>query len=326
MAADHRGGTVREMIRKLIIHAGSLALALAVLVFNAQAHGGKIDGPEDLWRAWSFDPLIVISLTISAAIYLSGLLRLWAFSEKGRGISKWSAAAFAGGWFALVIALVSPLHPWGQLLFSAHMTQHEILMLVAAPLMVLGRPFIAAMWAMPQAWRKRVGSFAGSGPVKRTWDIFTNGFVAWAVHAAALWVWHIPFLFQATLESDLVHTLQHASFFGSALLFWFAIIYGERGLASYGAGVLYLFTTSIHSGILGALLTFTTRIWYPIYSDSTASWGLTPLEDQQLGGLIMWVPAGLVYIVAALFMFAGWMRESEKRVLRREELLSGDLA
>jgi putative membrane protein len=84
--------------------------------------------------------------------------------------------------------------------------------------------------------------------------------------------------------------------------------------------VLYLFTTSIHSGILGAFLTFTTRVWYPAYSDSTAAWGLTPLEDQQLGGLIMWVPAGIVYIAAGLVMFAGWMRESEKRVLRREEI------
>lgn len=135
------------------------------------------------------------------------------------------------------------------------------------------------------------------------------------VHAAALWIWHVPFLFEATLESDLIHLLQHASFFGSALLFWWAVLYGRRGAASYGAGVLYLFTTSIHSGVLGAFLTFTKKVWYPIYSHPAVNWGFTPIEDQQLGGLIMWVPAGLVYIAAGLVMFAAWMRESERRAV-----------
>lgn len=290
------------------------------------AHEGKLDGPDDLWTDWSFDPLIVASLMASLAIYCYGLVRLWVSSERGRGISGWAAASFAAGWVSLVIALISPLHPWGEVLFSAHMTQHEILMLISAPLFVLARPLIAAMWAMPPAWRVPVANVFKTGLLKKTWDFFTNGFVAWAVHAVALWAWHIPVLFQATLKSDFIHTLQHTSFFGSALLFWWAIIYGRRDLASYGAGVLFLFTTSIHSGILGALLTFTTRVWYPAYSDTTAAWGLTPLEDQQLGGLIMWVPAGIVYIFAALFMFAGWLRESEKRVLRREEIWAASSA
>ncbi|MBV9215049.1 MAG: cytochrome c oxidase assembly protein, partial [Acidobacteria bacterium] len=132
-------------------------------------------------------------------------------------------------------------------------------------------------------------------------------------------IWHIPYLFQATLESDLVHTFQHVSFFGSGLLFWWSIIYGRQGIANYGLGVLYLFITSLHSGILGAFLTFTRRVWYPIYSPSTAEWGLSPVEDQQLGGLIMWVPAGLVYIGAALIMFAAWIHSSERLAIRREE-------
>ena len=117
-----------------------------------------------------------------------------------------------------------------------------------------------------------------------------------------------------------MHTAQHLSFFGSALVFWWAIIYGKRGVSSYGAGVLYLFTTSIQSGLLGVFLTLTTNVLYPVYSETTSAWGLSPIEDQQLGGLIMWVPAGIVYIVAALFMFAAWMSESEKRVVRREAL------
>ena len=293
------------------------SLAIVLLTVAVSAHDGPHNEAE-LLSSWAFDPLVVVSLLASAFVYGLGLFRLWRTTKVGSAIGGWEASAFAAGWLSLALALISPLHPWGEVLFSAHMTQHEILMLVSAPLIVLGRPLIATMWAMPPGWRKDAGRVLNSTPVERLWDGLTNPAVAFAVHAVALWVWHIPLLFQATLDSDLVHTLQHASFFGSALLFWWAIIYGKRGTASYGAGVLYLFVTSLHSGLLGAFLTFTRRVWYPIYSDSTAAWGLTPIEDQQLGGLIMWVPAGIVYIAAALFMFAGWLRESERRVRLRE--------
>jgi putative membrane protein len=282
------------------------------------AHDGKPHDFDALWRAWSFDPLVVTVLAFSAVIYLSGLRNLWNAGGRGHSINGWEAAAFVCGWVSVFIALVSPLHAWGEVLFSAHMSQHEILMLISAPLLVLGRPFVAAMWAAPPSWRRPLGSAVSVPHLKTLWRRVSSPFVAWMIHALALWIWHIPLLFQATLRSDLVHTFQHASFFLSALLFWWAIIYGGRGVTSYGAGVLYLFTTSIHSGLLGVLLTLTSRVWYPAYSDTTSSWGLTPIEDQQLGGLIMWVPAGIVYIVAALIMFSGWLRESGIRALRRE--------
>ena len=101
----------------------------------------------------------------------------------------------------------------------------------------------------------------------------------------ALWAWHIPFLFQATLESTWVHAFQHASFLGSALLFWWAVLHGRSRPMGFGAAVLYMFTTALHSGLLGALLTFARSAWYPVYSGTTQPWGLSPLEDQQLGGL-----------------------------------------
>jgi putative membrane protein len=312
---------MRQVERKTRLVALWIAVC-CVSVSSVRAHGGEVPGPDDVWTAWSFDPLVVLSLILSATIYLVGLANLRRASEKG-GINTWAITAFWSGWFALFIALVSPIHELGSALFSVHMMQHEILMLVAAPLFVMGQPLIATMWALPQSWRKPSVRLLKTDAIERARRFLTNGFAAWSIHAAALWVWHIPYLFQATLKSDVVHTLQHVSFFGSALLFWWAIINSPRAAASYGAGILYLFTTSIHSGILGAFLTFTTRVWYPVYSDTTSAWGLTPIEDQQLGGMIMWVPAGIVYIAAALFMFAGWMRESEKRVRRREAMLAG---
>jgi putative membrane protein len=295
-------------------------LLLAAFATTALAHGDEPHDLGDLPFTWGLDPLVILSLALSGWLYLRGVRRLWREASAGRGIKRWEAVAYACGWLALFVALVSPLHPLGEVLFSAHMTQHELLMLVAAPLLVLGRPVIAFLWALPPGWARRVGGWGKARPFRGVWRAVTNPLAAWAIHAAALWVWHAPVLFQATLESDFVHTLQHVCFLGSALLFWWALVHGPRGLMGYGAAVLYLFTTSVHSGVLGALITFTGTVLYPAYEKTTASWGLSPLEDQQLGGLIMWVPAGLVYIVAGLALCAGWMRESERRVLKREAL------
>jgi putative membrane protein len=301
----------------LILSLFTFSFFLSPFSFTS-AHEGKPHHLSDLPYTWGLDPLVIVSLAVSGWLYLRGVRNLWREAATGRGIRRWEAAAYAGGWLALFIALVSPLHPMGEVLFSAHMTQHELLMLVAAPLVVLGRPMIAFLWALPLKWARHVGGWSKAAWFERMWRAVTNPLTAWMIHAAALWVWHAPVLFQATLKSDLMHTFQHVCFLGSALLFWWALIHGPQGLMGYGAAVLYLFTTSAHSGVLGALITFTGTVLYPAYNKTTASWGLTALEDQQLGGLIMWVPAGLVYIVAGLALCAGWMRESERRVLKRE--------
>ena len=286
------------------------------------AHNGKPHTWHDLARTWSFEPGVIVALALSGILYWRGVRRMWREPQReaGRrgGVRPWEAWCYAGGWLALFVALVSPLHPWGRVLFSAHMTQHEVLMLVAAPLLVLGRPLAPLLRALPLGWARAAGRLSKLAWWQRVWRFITNPFVAWAVHAVALWVWHVPALFQAVIEHEWVHTLQHLSFFLSALLFWWALIHGRQGALGYGAGVLYMFTTALHSGLLGALITFAAGVWYPAYAHTTETWGLTPLEDQQLGGLIMWIPAGLVYVVAGLALFAGWLRESEARVVRRE--------
>jgi putative membrane protein len=295
-----------------------LSMALVIGDVNTTfAHEGKPHTWHDLWRSWSFEPVVVFSLILTAGLFILGLRKAWRHSGAGKGIRKWEALAFVGGWFALFIALVSPIHAWGQVLFSAHMTQHEILMLVAAPLLVLGRPLIAFMWALPLAWSRRIGAFSKIGWFQKSWRVLTIPLVAWVIHAVALWSWHEPMLFEAVLHDEWVHTAQHLSFLLSALLFWWALIQGRQGWMGYGAAALYVFTTSLHSGLLGALLTFSRTIWYPSYVGLTNSWGLTPLEDQQLGGLIMWIPAGVLYAIAGLALVAGWLREAETRALQR---------
>jgi cytochrome c oxidase assembly factor CtaG len=281
-------------------------------------HEGQPHNWQELERAWSFEPLVVASLVLMAGLFAVGLWRLRREAPGRRFPRTWEQLCFVGGWLALFIALVSPLHAWGSVLFSAHMTQHEILMLVAAPLLVLGRPLVVFLWAFPVEWSRRIGNLAKVPTISRAWHYLTIPFVAWLVHAVALWTWHVPLLFEAVLHNEWVHTLQHLSFLISALLFWWALIHGPQGAMGYGAALLYLFTTSIHSGALGALLTVARSVWYPSYIGLTSSWGMTPLEDQQLGGLIMWIPAGLVYVIAGLALFAGWLREADVRAAKRE--------
>src|SRR4051794_22046856 len=270
--------------------------AAAVLLWAAAAPaalghgGGEAAGPAGprgwggLWAALAVEPGGLIPLALSAALYVRGLWRLWRAAGFGHGVRAWEAACFAGGWLVLVVALVSPLHPWGSVLFSAHMTQHELLMLAAAPLLVLGKPIVATLNGLPPGWGRSMAGLTRVDWWRRTWKLLTNPLAAWSIHAAVLWLWHVPALFQATIDNELVHAIQHLSFLLSALLFWWAVLQGTYRATGYGVAVLYMFTTAFHSGLLGALITLARSIWYPAYRGKTESWGLTPLEDQQLGG------------------------------------------
>src|SRR4051795_52889 len=172
---------------------------------------------DELKYWWAFEPGTVIPLLLSALLYAIGAIRLRRVNKHAIGAVEISC--FAAGWLTLVIALVSPLHPWGSVLFSAHMTQHELLMLVAAPLLVLGRPMIPFLWALPKGMAIELSGLTKANWWRATWAFITAPFVAWIIHALVLWTWHIPALFDATIGSEFIHALQHASFLGSALLF-----------------------------------------------------------------------------------------------------------
>ena len=267
--------------------------------------------PQGWWRAWSLEPSLVAPLGLLVAWYGLGLSTLWGSAGVGRGVRIREAGAFAIGWVTVAVALLSPLHGLSEVLFSAHMAQHELLMAVAAPLLVLGRPIVAGVWALPQRWRRVAGAWTTDLRVRAAWETVTHPLSAWCLHAAAIWLWHLPSLYQASVQHEPIHALQHISFLGSALLFWWSILRPRAGRAGLPWGVVSLFTTAMYTGILGALLTVSTRVWYPIYDATTGPWGLTPLEDQQLAGLIMWIPAGIAYAAAALGLLGSWLREPQ---------------
>jgi putative membrane protein len=267
----------------------------------AGAAWGHTPAPESASTSmpWTWEPWVLVLLALSLGLYLAGLASLWRRAGEGRGIRRSHAAAFLAGWLALAAALVSPLDALGQSLFSAHMVQHEVLMVVAAPLLVIGRPLAVWIWGLPAAWRQPAARIARLPAVQGPWAVLTYAPAAWALHGIVLWAWHLPALFEAALHSTLVHTSQHLSFFFTALLFWWAPL-GSRSQTGHGASMLYLFTTMVHTGALGALLTLSPTIWYPSYGSTAAALGVDPLEDQQLGGLVMWVPTGLAYLFAGI--------------------------
>jgi putative membrane protein len=290
------------------------ALALMLLIpRGAFAHVTSGASESHLERTWTWDPWILTFLIVTAAVYLVGLVRSQRTTERGQRFATWPVGAFVLGWLVLVMALVSPVHAMGDSLFSAHMVQHELLMVIAAPLLVIGRPELICLWALPLSWRKSLARLQHLSPIHASGRFLLLPVTAWVLHGAALWIWHIPFLFNATLSHEWVHALQHASFLGTALLFWASLLYGHAGRRAFGEGIIYVFTTAVHTSILGALLTFASSPWYSAYTTTTTAWGLTPLEDQQLGGLIMWVPAGVVYIIVGLWLFAAWIRDSDRR-------------
>lgn len=267
---------------------------------------------------WELAPTIVAPLVVAGALYAAGAGRLWRATRIGRGVSGWQAISFGAGWVVLALALVSPLHEASERSFAAHMIQHELLMVVAAPLLVLGRPVVAMLWALPPRLRASCGRLSRRRGWRAGWRQLTEPWHAWVLHGAAIWVWHAPRLFQQTLTSDAVHAAQHASFIGSALLFWWTLIHARRRGMTDGVAVLYLFTTAVHTGALGALLTFSRTLWYPAYATTGGMWGLGPLEDQQLAGLIMWIPATASYMIAGLLLLARALRRSEWRVSRAQ--------
>jgi putative membrane protein len=269
---------------------------------------------------WHPDPLVTSLLGIAMLLYALGLGRLWRKAGVGRGITLAQASSFAAGMAVLALALVSPVHAWSEQLLWVHMLQHELIMVAAALLLVLGRPLEAWTWALPATGRRMLGGWSRAGPWRALWLALTLPLGAWIVHAAVLWLWHAPALFQAALRSEAVHTWQHSSFLAAAAAFWWAVLGGDARRPRFGVGACMLFSTMLLTGALGALLTFSTGVWYPAYAAAAAAGSLDALEDQQLAGLIMWVPGGAVYMAAALAIAARALRSLARRTDARDAL------
>jgi putative membrane protein len=276
-------------------------LWLIVAAAPAMAHGPAAVQPDAPWRSWNFDLIVVLPLFLSVWLYGRGVLRLWARAGSGRGVTYAHVLAFALGEAALIVALVSPLDPLGETLLSAHMAQHALLVALAPPLLLLGKPGVAFAWALPASRRQAFLLSTGWRALAGLGEALSRPLPAAVLHGLTLWFWHAPAAFDAAVANSGVHALEHVSFFGTALLFWRALL-NARSSRRAGLALGPAFATLIHGGLLGALLTMAPYPLYWSYRDHAELWGLSPLEDQQLAGLLMWVPMGLIYLGACLLL------------------------
>ena len=289
----------------------TLAATVAVLSATRPVAAHGLAG--EAAHRWTWEPWTIALLAISALLYGAGTRAIWQRAGVGRGVRGWQAAAFAAGLLSIAVALLSPVAWLSEILFSVHMTQHEILMLISAPLLVFGQPLLAMLWAFPAGSREAWSRWSQRRAVGFAWQAVTAPLAVFLLHALAIWIWHAPALYEAALRSTGVHAIEHLSFTLTAVLFWWGMVHGRYGRMAYGAGVLYVFLTAIHTSVLGALMTIAPGVLYPSYVQAGAAWHVDALEDQQLAGLLMWVPSGLVFIVFGLALFAAWLGESGKR-------------
>lgn len=262
---------------------------------------GQAPLPGELWSTWHAEPLVLVGLVLLVGLYLRG---------RGRD-ATWRRWCFAGGITALAVALLSPLDALAGALASAHMVQHLLLTLVAAPLLAVAAPGGALLRGAPPVVRLRVSRWRRT--LRMTGSVthlLRRPVVAWGAAVVTLWLWHAEVLYDAALSRPFVHALQHTSFLLTAVLFW-RVAVGTRAVRAYpGLAVLLLFMTTVQNALLALLLTFADTPWYGGYATTTLPWGLEQLADQHLAGAIMWVPAGFIYLGAALTVLAGWLRST----------------
>jgi cytochrome c oxidase assembly factor CtaG len=263
----------------------------------------------DFWLTqWNWEPSILIGTVLVVGLYLYAIGPLHRRYYPDEQIKTGQTVSFLLGMLLMFLALVSPLDELGDsYLFSAHMVQHLVLTIVGPPLLVIGTP----AWFLKPIVRNKVAF--------RIAKALTYPAVAFILYNADFWLWHAPPLYNATLENQNIHILEHLTFIIFGILNWWPIFSQSKDLPrlSLGGQVLYLFLSGMPSVLLGAGLTFSPPLYAP-YIAAPRVWGISAATDQQLGGLIMWVPVSIAYIVIMSILFIRWMQQQEAKQLAQE--------
>jgi cytochrome c oxidase assembly factor CtaG len=239
---------------------------------------------------------ILLILILTAGLYLRGWLRLRSFYQNR--IPAWRAGSFLLGIFLIWVAVASPIAGTAHELLTGHMVQHLLLMTFAAPLIWVGEPMIAFVHGMPKRVQDTMAPLLRWRPTQVLGNAITHPAACWLGAAGALFGWHIPALFALGMESPVCHAIMEMSFLVTGLLFWWPVFQPWPSLKKPGwLIVFYLFLATLPCDILSGFLVFCDRVVYPGYVDSLQPFGLSPLQDQQLAGALMWTVVTVIYFI-----------------------------
>lgn len=265
--------------------------------------------------SWDLRLEIILPLLLGAVLYGAGWRKLRLRGSR-RLASKGRLSSFLVGLAVVAVSLMSAIDSFSADLFLMHMIQHLLLIMVAAPLIVLANPFPFILWGMPQGRAVGLALMSSRAPFRRLLRRVTGPGITWLLFVACLWGWHDPGAYQAALRSDLIHDIEHLCFYGTALLFWWHVIQaGPRVHPRLSPGARIAFTLSVVPAnmVAGVAISFAGSPLYEHYTTVPRIWGLTALEDQQLGGTIMWIPGSMMYLIAGIILISRMVQESERR-------------
>ncbi|MCD9047259.1 cytochrome c oxidase assembly protein [Luteimonas sp. MHLX1A] len=292
-----------------------MTAALALLMPGAAFAHGSHAHPPTLAQAWTLSPMVLVPFVLLAVLYAVGLAGLWRQAGIGRGVSIAGVAGFWAGMLALALAAIWPLDAYGAWSLAAHMAQHMLLLALVPPLLLAGKPFAVVAYALPRRWSSAL--HAGlHAPLMRISAWLVPAAVA---HSAVMWAWHLPGALEAVLASEPLHHLMHLSFLLAGMWFWAAAWRRLRDPCSgAGGGVVALLAVMMQMGFLGALLAFSPRTLYPVYAVRAHEIGLAALADQQLAGILMWVPSCIPYLAGGLWLLWQGLARNERRSPTRD--------
>ena len=263
--------------------------------------------------AWDLLTPVAFLVYLGAAAYVAGLYRL-------QRRSGWRSAPrrnviFAASGLALVaISVAGPLDVYAERAFFIHMTQHLVLAMFAAPLLLAASPVSVYLWALPERVRLGLGaSLAKRGALRRVGAFLVKPPVALLAFILTFYIWHLPAAYGAALENGSVHFFEHLTMFASGVLFWWPIIGPApmRSELSYPQRLLYLLLVVTPKALLAAIITLSNHVLYPFYVDAPDLWGISDAEDQKIAGLLMWLPGNLVFLGALTVLFFKWYEKEE---------------